>query len=46
MLPHYLPNFMIRRYCQNQSQYNSVYSRNSLPKTKDRVYTINLDVYK
>ena len=30
---------------QNESRFNGVYSRNNIPKTKDRAYVINLDEY-
>ena len=33
-LPHPLINFEIQKYCQNEPQFNDVYSRNNLPKTK------------
>ena len=31
---------------QNEPKINNFYSRNKLPKTKDRTYEINLDDYK
>ena len=34
MPPHSLNKFEIRKYYQNVSKFNSVYSRNNLPKTK------------
>ena len=40
-----LTNFEIQKYYQNESKYNGVYSRNSLPKTKDGAYVINLDEF-
>ena len=43
MLPYPLPNFEIKKYYQNQTRFNGVYSRNNLPKIKDEVYVINLD---
>ena len=50
---HYLANFEIQKYYQNDAQLslknepklNCAYSRNNLPKTKDWVYVINLDEY-
>ena len=46
MPPHPLRNFEIRKYYQNESRFNGVYSRNNLPKIKDGVYVINLDEFK
>ena len=46
MPPHHLTNFEIQRYYQNEPNFNSVYSRNNLPKIKDGAYVINLDEYK
>ena len=46
MLPHPLSNFQIQKYYQKEPKSNSVYSRNNLPKTKDRAYVINLDEHK
>ena len=46
MLPHPLTNFEIQTYYQNESKFNGVYSRNSLPKIKDGAYVINLDEFK
>ena len=49
MLPHPLTNFEIQRYHnepavkQVQWKFTSFYSRNSLPKTQDGAYVINLD---
>ena len=40
-----LTNFEIQKYYQNELKYNGVYSRNSLPKTKDGAYVINLDEF-
>ena len=40
-----LTNFEIQKYYQNEPKYNGVYSRNSLPKTKDGAYVINLDEF-
>ena len=48
MPPHSLINFEIQkeRYCQNESRFNGVYSRNNLPgKIKDGAYVTNLDEY-
>ena len=46
MSPHPLTNFKIQKYYQNKSKFNSIYSRNSLPKIKDGAYAINLDEFK
>ena len=44
--PHALTNFEIKKYYENQSRFNGVYSRDNLPKTiKNGVYVINLDEY-
>ena len=41
---HPLTNFEIQKYYQNEPRFNSVYSRNNLPKKiRDRTYVINLD---
>ena len=45
MPPHPLTNFEIQKYYQNESEFNSVYSRNNLPKIKHEAYVINLDEY-
>ena len=42
---HYLTNSEIQKYYQNQTRFNNVYSRDNLPKLKERVYLINLDEY-
>ena len=43
---HPLTNFEIKRYSQNESRFNGVFSRNNLPKKiKDGAYVINLDEY-
>ena len=43
---HPLTNFEIKRYYQNKSRFNGVFSRNNLPKKiKDGAYVINLDKY-
>ena len=45
-LPHPLTNFEIKKYYENESRFNSVYSRDNLPKTiKNGAYVINLDEY-
>ena len=36
-------NFDIQKYYQNKPKFNGVYSRNNLPKIKDRASIINLD---
>ena len=46
MPPHPLTNLEIQNYYQNESKFNDVYSRNSLPKIKNGAYVINLDEYK
>ena len=43
MLPHPLTNFGMQKYYQNELNFNSVYSRNNLPKIKDGTYLINRD---
>ena len=45
MPPHPLTNFEIGKYYQNEPRFNGVYSRDNLPKIKDRAYVINLDEY-
>ena len=45
MLPYLLTNFEIQKY-QNEPVFNSVYSRNDLPKIKVGTYAINLGEYK
>ena len=46
MLPHPLTNFEIMKYYGEESKFNGVYSRDSLPnKIKDGAYVINLDKY-
>ena len=43
---HFLTNFEIQKYYENESRFNCVYYRNSLPKKiKDGAYVINLDEY-
>ena len=46
MLPHSLTSFEIKKYYQNEPKFDGVYSRNNLPRIKNGVYVINLDVYK
>ena len=46
MLPHLLTSFEIQKYYQNEPKFNGLYSRNNLPKIKDRPYVVNLDEYK
>ena len=46
MPPHPLANFERQKYYQNEPKFNGVYSRNSLPKIKDRAYVIILDEFK
>ena len=36
MPPHPVTNFEIQKYYQNEPKFNGAYSRNSLPKIKDR----------
>ena len=43
MLPHPLTNFEIQNYCQNEHGFNGVYSRDNLPRIRDRAYVINLE---
>ena len=45
MPPYPLTNFEIQKYYQNEPRFNGVYSRDNLPKIKDRAYVINLDEY-
>ena len=45
MSPHPLTNFEIQKYYQSEPKSNDVYSKNNLPKIKDRPYVINLDEY-
>ena len=41
---HPLKNFQIQKYCQNESRFNEVFSRDNLPnEIKDGVYVITLD---
>ena len=43
MPPHPLTNFEIQKYYQNESRFNSVYSRDNSTEIKDGAYVINLD---
>ena len=43
MPTHPLTFFEIEKHYQNETKFNSVYSRNYLPKMKDGMYIINLD---
>ena len=43
MPSHPLTNFEIQKYYQKEPKFNSVYSRNNLPKIRDGAYVINLD---
>ena len=45
MPPHPLTNFDIKSYYQNEPRSNGVYSKDNLPKIKDRAYIINFDEY-
>ena len=40
-----MTNFEIQKYYQNGPRFNGVYSRDNLPKVKDRAYVINLYEY-
>ena len=42
---HFLTNFEIQKYYQSELKFNGVYSRNNIPKIKDRVYVINHDEF-
>ena len=46
MLPHPLTNFELQKYYKNKPKFDSVYSRNNLPKIKEGAYVINLDEHK
>ena len=43
MSSHFLTNFEIQKYFENEPKFNSIYSRNNLSKIKDGTNTINLD---
>ena len=46
ILPHPLTNFEIQKFYQSEPRFNSVFSRDNLPKKiKDGAYIINLDEY-
>ena len=46
MQPHPLTNFEIIKYYENESRFNGVYSRDTLPnKIRDGAYVINLREY-
>ena len=46
MPPHPLTNFEIQKYHENEPRFNSVFSRDSLPKKiRHGAYVINLDEY-
>ena len=45
MAPHYLTGFEIQKYYQNEPRFNSVDSRDNLPKIKHGAYLMNLDDY-
>ena len=43
---HTLTNSEIERYYEEKRTFNNVYSRNSLPKIKDKAYVVNMLEYK
>ena len=45
MLPHPLTNLEIQKYYGNKPKFNSVCSRNNIPKIRDEAYIINLNGY-
>ena len=45
MLLHPLTNFEIQKFYHNKPNFNAVYSRDNLPKIKDRTYVVNLYEY-
>ena len=45
MPPHFLTNFEIQKYYQNEPRFNGAYSRDNLAKIKNGTYIINLDEY-
>ena len=45
MLPNPLTNFEMKKCYQNEPRFNGVFSRDNVPKIKDRTYIINLDGY-
>lgn len=46
MPSHPLNTFKKQKHCQNKPKFNSIYSKNNSPKTKDVGYVINLNEYK
>ena len=47
MKPHSLTNFEVKKYYENESRFNGVYSSDNLPKKiKDRAYVVNLGEHK
>ena len=46
MPPHYLTNFEVQKYYENEPKFNGVYSRNNLSKIKNGAYILNLDKHK
>ena len=46
MSPHPLISFEIRKYYQNDPEFNGIYSKNNLPRIKGGAYVINLDEFK
>ena len=46
MLSRSSTNFEIQKYYQNKLKFNGVYSRNNLPKIKNRANVTNLDKHK
>ena len=45
MPPYPLTNFEIQKYYRNEQKFNSVFSRDNLPKIKEGGSVINLDEY-
>ena len=45
-LPRALTSFEMQKCYQSEPKFNSVFSRNNLPKIKEWTYLINLDKYK
>ena len=45
MPPYPLTKFETQKCYQNELKFNVVYSRDNLPKIKERAYIINLDEY-
>ena len=46
MTSHPITNFEMQKYYQNEAKFNGVYSRDNLPKIKNRAYVINIDEFK